>query len=149
MSLWRLRRGGITGNANRSRKILQAFTLLWATPRGAWYSHYIIFIIYFVLDLLKICCINQYFCSFINGLSARIFHTLWGAPGDNGREVYQGRVCPYLIILVNWHLGQFIRTYAGKLRNRVSRRYLCVKTMIYCQNLVSLRKSWINVCSGF
>ena len=35
----------------------------------------------------------------------------------------------------------FLRTYPGKLRNPVSRRYLCVKTMIYCQNLVSLRKS--------
>ena len=35
----------------------------------------------------------------------------------------------------------FLRTYAGKLRNQVSRRYLCVKTMIYCLNRVSLRKS--------
>ena len=35
----------------------------------------------------------------------------------------------------------FFRTYAGKLRNPVSRRYLCVKTMIYCRNSVSLRKS--------
>ena len=34
-----------------------------------------------------------------------------------------------------------VRTYPGKLRNLVSRRYLCVKTMIYCFNRVSLGKS--------
>ena len=39
----------------------------------------------------------------------------------------------------NW-LNKY-RTYPGKLRNPVSRRYLYVKTMIYCRNSVSLRKS--------